>query len=173
MNMKEHILTALREQINCWEELLGGLSEKQITAPLVPSDWSVKDVIAHLRAWQQRSIARVDAARLNREPEYPKWGTDSDPDTEGSTQETNAWLYQTYRDQPWSQVHQDWREGYLRLIEFSGEISEMNLLASGKYPWLGPHPLAFILLASYDHHQEHLDKLLAWLQEARTSSGNR
>ena len=27
------------------------------------------------------------------------------------------------------------------------------------------HSLAFILVASYEHHQEHLEKLLIWLQE--------
>ena len=33
MNMKEHILTALREQFNSWEQLLARMSEEQITAP--------------------------------------------------------------------------------------------------------------------------------------------
>jgi hypothetical protein len=27
--------------------------------------------------------------------------------------------------------------------------------------------LANVLLASYDHHQEHLEKLLAWLKEQK------
>ena len=56
MNMKDHILTALREQFNRWEKLLASMSDEQITAPHLPSNWSIKDVIAHLRAWQQRSI---------------------------------------------------------------------------------------------------------------------
>ena len=73
MNMKEHILTALREQFDRWEELLASLSDEQITAPHLMSDWSIKDVIAHLWAWQQISIARMEAAVLNREPEFPKW----------------------------------------------------------------------------------------------------
>jgi hypothetical protein len=33
------------------------------------------------------------------------------------------------------------------------------------YPWLKGYSLASILVASYDHHQEHLGKLLDWLQE--------
>src|SRR5947208_3318623 len=70
MNMKTHILTALKEQVDHWESLLAEMNEEQITAPQLPSTWSVKDIIAHLRAWQQRSIARLDAARLNREPEF-------------------------------------------------------------------------------------------------------
>jgi hypothetical protein len=50
-------------------------------------------------------------------------------------------------------------------MESSDGISERDLLDSGRYPWLKGYPLAFILLASYDHHQEHLDKYLAWLEK--------
>ncbi len=64
MNMKQHILAAVREEFDRWEELLASLSEEQITALLLLSIWSIKDVMAHLMAWQQRYIARVQAARL-------------------------------------------------------------------------------------------------------------
>jgi hypothetical protein len=165
MNMKGHILTALREQLDRWEVLLAGLSDGQIIAPLLPSNWSVKDVIAHLRAWQQRSIARSEAALSNREPEFPKWHPELEPDLESNTDPINAWIYEAYRGQPWVKVHQDWRQGFLQFLELGEGMLEKDLLDSGRYPWLGGHPLAFIYLASYDHHQEHLEKLLGWLQE--------
>lgn len=53
MNMKEHILAAMREQIENWEALLSTLNEEQILAPNFDLDWSIKDVLAHLLAWQQ------------------------------------------------------------------------------------------------------------------------
>ncbi len=165
MNMKGHILTALREQLNHWEELLVSLSDEQITAPLVPSHWSTKDVMAHLWAWQQRTIARLEAARLNREPVFPIWLQGVDPDSEEFTDQVNGWIYETYKGLPWPEVHRNWRAGYMRFIESGDAISERDLLAQGKYVWLGGAPLAFIMLASYDHHQEHIEKLLAWLQE--------
>lgn len=165
MNMKGHILAALREEFDHWEELLAGLSEEQISTPLLPSNWSIKDVMAHLRAWQQRSIARFEAAQLDREPEFPKWSADIDPDSEGNTDQINAWIYETYRDQSWSQVHQNWRAGFSRFLDLAETISERDLLDTGRYPWLKGYPLAYILMASYDHHQEHLEKLQTWLQE--------
>ncbi len=165
MNMKDHILTALSEQFNQWEDLLASISEKQITTPHLPSDWSIKDDIAHLMAWQQRSIARLEAAQFNQEPAFPQWLPALDPDSEGNTEQTNAWIYETYREQPWSTVHEQWRAGFLRLLESGERVTERDLLDAGRYPWLAGHPLAFILIASYDHHQEHLEKLLAWLHE--------
>jgi len=165
MNMKEHILAALREQFNIWEELLANMSEEQIIAPHKPSDWSTKDEIAHLRAWQQRSIARLEAAQFKREPEFPKWPAELDPNSEGDTDQINTWIYETAREQPWSKVHPNWREGFLRFLELGEAISEKDLLDEGRYPWLEGKPLAFILLSSYDHHQEHLDGTQAWLRQ--------
>jgi hypothetical protein len=171
MNMQEHILAALREEFDRWEELLASMSDEQLAASLLPSSWSIKDVIAHLRAWQQRSIARVEAAQLNREPDFPEWPAELDPESEGHTDKINAWIYETHREQPWSSVHRNWREGFLRFLELGEAVSEKDLLDSGRYLWLGGYPLAFILLASYDHHQEHLEKLLAWIRQHGKKSG--
>ena len=165
MNMKDHILAALREELNQWEELLTNMSDEQITTPQPPSNLSTKDVIAHLRVWQQVSIARVEAAVLGKEPEFPEAPPELDLETENNVDGINAWIYDTYRDQPWPSVYQAWREGFLRLLELGGAVPERELLDSGRYPWLKGHPLSFILIASYDHHQEHLDGLRAWLQE--------
>jgi hypothetical protein len=50
---KQQILAALREEFRGWQEVLAGMSEEEITTPHLPAGLSVKDVIAHLRAWQQ------------------------------------------------------------------------------------------------------------------------
>jgi hypothetical protein len=171
MNMKGHILTALRDQFEAWEELLRGMSEEQITTALTPSNWTCKDNIAHLMAWQQRSIARIEAAVSKREPDYPKWPEELDPNIE-DVEQINAWIYETYRDQPWSEVHADWKKGFLRFLAIGEKVAEKDLLDSGKYPWMKGIPLAFTLLASYDHHQEHLEKLMEWLEEHRNKKIN-
>jgi hypothetical protein len=161
MDMKQHILAALREEFNSWEELLASMSEAQITASNQHADGSVKDVIAHLMAWQQRSIARTEAALLNREPVFPTWAAGIDPESYADTDQINAWISEAHRERPWSDVHQEWRAGFLRFLELGAAISEKDLLDSGRYAWLQGHSLAMILLGSYDHHQEHLEQLRA------------
>jgi hypothetical protein len=165
MNMKEHILAALREQFNNWEELLGSLSEEQITAPHFDFDWSIKDVIAHLWAWQQISIARMESGVLDREPESPKWIANLGEEWEDNADRVNALTFETNHEKPWSEVHQNWRDGFLRFLELGEPIPEKDLLDGSRYPWLKGYSLALILVASYDHHQEHLEKLQSWLQE--------
>lgn len=165
MNMKDHILAALREQLDRWEELLASLSDEEITAPHFDYGWSIKDVMTHLWAWQQISVARVQAAGLNREPEFPNWVAELPEDWEEDANQTNAWVYKTFHSKPWPEIHQNWRDGFRRFLESAEPISERDLLDGDRYPWLEGYPLAYILLASYDHHQEHLDKLLAWREE--------
>lgn len=165
MNMKGHILAAMREQFNRWQDLLTRLDEQQIIAPRFDHDWSIKDVVAHLWAWQQISIARMEAAALDREPHFPPWVAALPSDWEENAGQTNAWIYQTYHEKPWDEIYRNWREGFLRLLQSGQPIPEKDLLDGSRYPWLSGHPLAFVLIASYDHHQEHLEKLLSRLQE--------
>lgn len=166
MNDKQQILTTLREEFNRWEELLASLSEEQIMLRQLPSNLSIKDVIAHLRGWQQRSIARLEAALLNKDPEFPGWPAELDPDSEDDLDQINGWIYETYRDQPWSSVHRDWRAGFLRFLELGEAIPEEDLLEAGRYSWMQAYPLSATLQGSYEHHhEEHLEPLLAWLRE--------
>ena len=165
MKMKDHILAALREQFESWQEVLASMSEEEISTSQLPANWTVKDDVAHLWAWQQRTIARMEAALFNREPELPQWLPEVNPDIEGNTDKVNAWLYETYRERPWHEVHQKWKKGFTRLLGLSQGIPEKDLLATGKYPWLRGAPLVAVLLGTYDHHQEHLEKLLAWRRE--------
>ncbi len=165
MIMKEHILAGLREEFQQWEEFLARLDETQTTAPLSPSPLSVKDEIAHLWAWQQRTAARVEAALRGGEPQFPAWLPDADPEDIDITDPINAWIFNAYRQRPWAQVYADWRAGFLHLLEAAQEIPERDLLDAAKYPWLEGYPLALVLLGTYDHHQEHLEKLAARLGE--------
>ena len=165
MNMKEHMLAALREQFERWEALLASLSEEQLTAPRFDLDWSIKEVLAHLWAWQQISIARMEAGAGDREPAYPQWILDLGEDWEEDADRVNALTYEINHEKPSSEVYRNWRAGFLRFLEVGHTISERELLNADRYPWLNGHSLAFILVASYDHHQEHFEKLRSWLHE--------
>lgn len=159
MSEKQRILTALQEEFNAWEALLAGLSEEQITAPQLDDNWSIKDMVAHLHAWQQRSIARLEAAHTDRAPEYPNWPEQFDPEEEGQPHDLNAWLFAHYHEQPWSRVYNGWRNGFVRLLEVGQALPEADLLATGKYPWLEGYALLAVLEGSYEHHREHMEFL--------------
>ncbi|MCA9941242.1 MAG: ClbS/DfsB family four-helix bundle protein [Anaerolineales bacterium] len=167
MYMKQHILAALREEFSAWEGAIAGIPLHQRALPLTPSAWSLKDELAHLNAWQQRTIARLEAAQHQREPEFPPWLPHLDPEVEANTEPVNTWIYESNRDQSWETVYHRWRDGFLRMLELAQTIAEPALLDANRYPWLNGHSLAFIVIASYDHHQEHLEKLLRLQKSGR------
>jgi hypothetical protein len=158
---KEALVTALKEVFNQWEETLASLSEAQIIAPDLPQSWSIQDVIAHLWAWQQISIARTQAVQRQHDPEFPEWPIEINPESEGNVDIVNAWVYENNHTQPWSKVHEKWRNGFLRLIEVAEAVPEEEIFRRGKYPWLGDFDLAAVFQGSYEHHHEHLEELQA------------
>ena len=165
MNMKAHILTALREQFDQLEELLASLSEEQLTTPNFDDNWSIKDIVNHLWGWQQISAARVKAGVLNREPEFPDWLVNFPGDWDEDANQTNAWIYKNFHNQTWPETNKNWKEGFLHLLDLGEKLSERYLLDGDRYLWLKGYSLAFVLVASYEHHQEHLEKIIIWLQE--------
>ena len=165
MNMKDHILAALKEQFEAWDELLARLTEEEITVDRFDLNWSIKDVIAHLWTWQQISVARMEGGLYNREPKLPAWIVESVENWEENSDGVNALTFETQHQKPWLEIHQNWKIGFLQFIQLGSMISEKDLLDGDKYPWLKGYSLAVILIASYDHHQEHFEKLIHRLQE--------
>jgi hypothetical protein len=107
----------------------------------------------------------MKAAVADREPEFPNWLTSFPGNWDDDASQTNDWIYQNFHSQSWAEADQKWREGFLQLLDVGEVISEKDLLDGDRYLWLKGYSLAFILIASYEHHQEHLEKLIAWLQE--------
>jgi hypothetical protein len=167
MNTKPEMLTQLQSEFDRWEQLLNTLRLEQITAPNFISSWSIQDVLAHLMAWQMRSIARLEAASFDREPEFPHWPLELDPDFVEDPDQLNAWLYKLYHADSWPSIHQAWQSGFRHFLELARAIPEADLLDPHRFPWMNGQPLMLVLQSSYDHHHlEHLEPLLARLQQS-------
>ena len=168
MNDPQQMMTMLKEEFNRWENLLSSLSEEQATASRLPNGWSVKDLTAHLMAWQQVSVARLEAARLEQAPSLPDWFAGVTPDTEDFAP-VNASIYEIYREQPWPQVHGAWRDGFVRFLTLAKELPKDDLLDTEKYPWLKGYSLFDVLQGSYEHHHvDHFGTFETWLDENQT-----
>ncbi len=166
MQEKDPIVTMLHEEYSRWEELLDAMPEEQIVAPQLSAGWSIKDVVAHLMAWQQVSIARLEAARSGTMPVLPAWFEGLDPEAEEDPEELNATLRSTYCEEPWSVVHASWRDGFLRFLYLAERIPADELFDTEKYQWLRGYSLYAVLQGSYvHHHDDHYEPLLGRLNQ--------
>jgi hypothetical protein len=158
MTDKQELLSRVRAVFDSWEKRLACKSEEEITARRSPGGWSIKDVVAHLRAWQQISIARLEAAVLNSTPAFPMWLAGSDPfSAEDHADEFNARIYQLTHAQPWPIVHSAWKDGYLRFLDLAEAVTEKEMFDADRYPWLDGCALSDVLEGSCEHHQEHFE----------------
>lgn len=162
MILKAHLIQALEEEFQAWQAFLQRLTPAQRTAPILDLNWSVKDVINHLWAWQQVSIARIKAAVQDTEPVFPEWVAQLPENWEEEPEKANAMIYARDHSLPWETVFHRWESGFQQLLELTSQVEERDLLEHARYSWLNGYPLIFILLASYAHHQEHLEALTAW-----------
>src|SRR5690242_10095296 len=163
MNDKVQAIWMLKDVLQRWEELLAGLSEEEISREPGGGGMSVKAEMAHLWAWQQRTVARSEAALRGGEPRYPPWPERLGPDPEEDVDETNAWIDESNRGRAWASVYADWKGQFERLLELSEEIPEKDLMEPGRYAWMGGDALVASLEGTYEHHEEHMEDLLARL----------
>jgi hypothetical protein len=159
---KSQILSQLKQVFILWQDLLASLDEAQMTTPLTPSDWTVKDIVAHMWAWQQGSVARMEAALQDRQPAYPDWWLANGPDPEEDIDRTNAWIFRANRERSWESVYTQWKDQFLRYMDLTSSLAEDDLLRPGRYAWMGSYAIADSCLGSIEHHQEHIDDLKAW-----------
>jgi len=160
MQARHQILTMLREEFRQWDELLVNIGEEQVStlhAPQKPYNSSLKDVVAHLAAWQQVSLARAEAANADRCPEFPAWLAGRDPDVDGFAEldQLNDSIYEAAARKSWTSIYLEWRHVFLRFLEMAEKLPEKDLEDAGRFPWLKGHPLSLVFLNCCKHHREH------------------
>jgi hypothetical protein len=166
MSDKRDLIAGLMAVYDDWERLLAAGPGEGMAARRVTSLWTVKDVLVHLTAWQQISIARLQAALAGDDPELPPWLDGADPFyAEDHTREFNARIHARHGGEPWPAVHRAWREGFTRFLELADAIPEETLLEPQRFAWLRGHALSAVLEGSREHHREHLDATSKALQK--------
>ena len=142
-----------------WQEILFSVKEPGSVLPVMDNGWSLKDVLAHLSAWQQITLARLKAASDNEEPQYPDWFPGQDPETEVDLNRVNTLIQQTWCEKSWSAVHDTWQDQFQHILSLFLLIPEEDFLAAGKFPWLPGYPLLAVLDGARSHHEEHRQAL--------------
>lgn len=165
---KAQMLTLLEQEFNQWEAQIANLSEEKITTASFPNGWIVKDLFAHLLAWDQLIIVRLEAVQLDRDPIMPEWTqiAATDIDEEEKLRQYNARIDDTYREYSWVQVYESWKTNFQKILTVAEEMSEADLLETGKYSWLKGYSLMGNLQGMYEHyHEEHRSHFLSWVQQ--------
>lgn len=132
------------------ERLIAEAGPTRLDLPGAMGDRTIRDAIAHLTAWRWWSVARMEGAVRDEEPS-PPWGRDLAEEREGDVERINQQFHAATRDQPLAEILRDSRATFDRLEAALLALPERELLAPGRYPWLGGYPAAAIVTGSAAH----------------------
>jgi hypothetical protein len=156
---KDEMLALIQSGYEQFEALLATISAERMTAASTGDDWSVKDHLAHLAAWQGYQAGRMEAtAQGAAEPPALVPGA-ADEDAE------NAALYARNKDRPLSDVLAEWHASYQRVLAATRALTWEAL--NGPFPWQpGGAPVgAYTLGNTSGHYEEHRAIIQRWLAE--------
>jgi len=140
-----------------WEELLARVPAKRIAEPGVEGKRSVKDIVAHIAAWERHAAGRLRAIAHGTTPEpLPPPGM-SWREYEHAF---NARVDEAWRDRSWEEVHAEAAAAYVEFL-LAGETLPENVLFRAEQPaW------EIVAYNGYLHYLGFVDELSAWLRRA-------
>lgn len=155
MNPKD-LLRALADTRAQTEAALAGLTEDQLVDPGVIGDWSVKDILAHLTAWEAELVTLLVKVKRGQKPTWPAPAEFDDLNTK--------WHKET-KNRPLDRVLADWRGVRKQTVRQVEGLTEADL--NQKWGWLRNRVAHDLIAAnSYSHEAEHLAQIQAWQQQS-------
>jgi hypothetical protein len=153
---RNELLANIRRERGALEALIARVGEGRMTEPVLDGGRSVKDVIAHISAWEKICMALV----RNRTPIDPP----APGETRPSTDLINDRIYEGARDQPLDEVVRDAERSYADLLAFVEGLSDGALAAvQGAGEGEGPRVHQLISGNSDGHYREHIGQIERWL----------
>ena len=153
---KEEILDALEDEREQFLEAIEGLSDETLQEPGVLGEWSIKDLMSHISAWEAELVKLLWQVQQGQKPSSIHF---SMPNKD----EINRQWYQDTRSRPLDRVYADFqavRKQTTRRIE---AISDKVLNDAQRYPWLNSHPLwSWVANDSFRHEDEHIAHIREW-----------
>jgi hypothetical protein len=160
---KKRILELIQSERTALQATLEGMSEAQMTEPGVESDWSVKDILVHIAAWEGMMVRWVEETLRGEIPERPAPGMTWD-----DLDDLNAQIYADNKDRALDEVLEEFQASHQRAVETVQAMTEEELLDPGRFEWRQGDPMWHMVAANTCwHYKEHRETIGSWLAEKR------
>lgn len=162
---KEDLLHRMRERRLAWDNLISTVPEETATGPNLPDGSSVKDLIAHIAAYERWTAAQIRAANEGRSPtEMELYGREDLPaEAHGwNTDQINAAIREQHKDLSLAEAREFAGAAFNDLIGAIEAMPEEELLRPGAHDWVREGTLLAVIPGqSYAHYAMHEDDLRA------------
>ena len=154
---KGTLLNDIRKGYTDFDTLLSSLNERQMLTHGGNDGWTIKDHIAHLTSWQQRTLPILQAVIDNVEP--------PDPTPDMTMDQINEQFYQRDVALPLDRVLAEHRSTQQQMLNAVQSMSEEDL--NRPISWLDDRPVVgWVIGNTYDHYEEHTHYIQQWLHDS-------
>jgi hypothetical protein len=129
---KAQLLKDIQTERRRLEKNLAKLNAGQWIEPGVTGSWSVKDLLAHLTAWEQLFLRWVSIGEGAPSGEIPPVGM-----SRKAMAVLNEAIFERNRDRSLEDVMADFYASFIQVQAAIQELSEADLFAHGRFAWTG------------------------------------
>jgi hypothetical protein len=156
---KSALLDVIHSERARLEALLAGLTEAQMVEPGVEANWSIKDIMAHIAAWERLALDRIHAAETGSALQYPIITNDNFVD------QFNAEIYQAHADQPLAEVQTEFQNAHQDFVHQIEVLDESKLPQKLNFDWSGKLTYQVVISSNtHWHFIEHAESIEKWLE---------
>jgi len=157
---KSTLIDVIRNERARLESLLVGLTETQMIKPGVEVEWSIKDILAHIAAWERLAMDRIYAAQTGTDLKYPLIAGDDFVD------QFNAQNYEAHKNQSLSEVRAEFDNAHQEFMAQIEALSEARLSQKLNFDWSGKMTYQVMISANtHWHYPDHAAAIEKWLEE--------
>jgi uncharacterized damage-inducible protein DinB len=151
----------LNELITARADLLDaidGLTPEQLRQPFAVGIWSVKDVLAHLAAWESELVTALNQAQGGGRPPQIVLIDDID--------EWNEEQYHVSARRPLEAILDDLHGVHDMLRQMVEGYPDKRLLDNRQFEWMEGEALAYLIGEdAYLHESEHAEQIRTWRKQ--------
>ena len=139
-------------------KLIVPLTDDQMTAAGVEASWSVKDILAHISAWERLACDRIQAALSGESLKFPIIKGDTDVDR------FNAKVYAKNKDQSLDDVMKEYHDSHQDFLDLIETLQDDFLTSPLPFDWAGKLTAQVMISANtHWHYLEHAESISKWL----------
>ena len=147
---RQQILNRLDTAWGAFQASYAGLSNSRLTEPGVASDWSVKDIVAHVTWWEEEALRHLPLIIAGGRP--PRYSV-----TYGGIDAFNAMMAERKRDLSLPDVLTQQEDTHEQLIDFIRSVPEDQLTRETRFR-------RRLRLDTYSHYPIHTNAIREWRQ---------
>ena len=158
---KVKLIELIEIQRRSLDQALTRLEESQMTIPGVESDLSVKDILAHISAWERKMCQWLEESAARKVPQRPAPGLNWD-----DLDMVNLQIYEQNKDKPLDEVLSEFHDSYQESLEIVKAFPEDDLIDPDRFDWREVDPLWQMVGGNtFWHYEEHEISIRKWIQE--------